>query len=96
MRIVAYLVMAVAALTLLPFLMMAPMSLMAFDSGFNPAAVLMVGGLFCYPIWLIYWLRKAWALQTAGDASAAIVRALTGAAPMLLLIAVITLGSAKH
>ena len=97
MRYAAYAVMLLALATLLPWLATAPMSLMAFDNGGSPMAYTVVGLMFAYPVWLLYWLWKARKTQNAGDDKGALLRALLGAAPVLVIIAVITGGSfARH
>lgn len=89
MRIAAYVVMLIALATLLPWLMMAPMSIMAFDSGPSAMAYGFVGGMFAYPIWLLGWLWFAWKGVRAGQDSTAILRAVIGAGPMLLILAAV-------
>lgn len=96
MRIVAYLLMAVALATLLPWLMMAPMSLMAFDAGASVMAYAVVGLMFLYPVWLLYWLWSAWKQVKAGNAQAGIVRTIVGAAPVLLILGALTVSDLRQ
>lgn len=92
MRIVAYLVMLLAAASLLLWLAVAPMSLMALDSGGSLMGYAFIGAMAAYPIWVIAWLRAAW--RNVGERSgAATLYAALGAAPALLLTAAVTLGS---
>lgn len=93
MRLVVYALMALAAASLLPWLMVAPMSLMAFDSGPNPIAYGLVGAMLLYPVWLIYWLWRSWHALKAGTERAALLQTLLAASPAIVLLGVLTIGS---
>lgn len=85
MRITAYIVLLLGAATLLPWLVVAPFSIMAFDSGPNILAYVFVGLMASYPVWLIAWLWAGWRRLRAEDATKAVVFGLVGMLPALLL-----------
>lgn len=91
MRIVAYIVMALALATLLPWLMIAPMSLMAFDGGNTVMAYTLVGLILAYPIWLLWWLWAAWKAAKAGADGKALGYAVVSVLPAIVLATPLTL-----
>lgn len=94
MRIVAYIAMLIAAASLLLWLAVAPMSLMALDAGGNVMGYAFIGAMASYPIWVIGWLRAAW--RNVGERSGkATLYAVLGAAPALLLTGIIALSNVQ-
>ncbi len=91
MRIVAYVLMVIGLLSLLAWLAVAPMSLMAFDSAPSLMAYGFVGAVLAYPVWLLGWLWSGWKQLRSGDDTRGAVHALVGAGPATLLLAILTL-----
>ncbi len=85
MRIAAYVVLLLGLATLLPWLAVAPFSIMAFDKGPNLMAYVLVGLMLSYPVWLLAWLWAGWRRLRADDAKKAIIFGLVGMLPALLL-----------
>lgn len=93
MRVIAYGVLVIGLVTLLAWLAVAPLSVMAFDAGPSPLAYGFVGLVLAYPVWLLSWLWGGWRkLRAGGDtahAGKAIAYALAGIGPAAVLYLVI-------
>lgn len=85
MHFLIYGLMVLGLASLLPWIVMAPMSLMSFDDGFNVSAVAFVGAMFLYPVWLIGWDVAAYRALRSGRSAAALRNVLLGVIPALAI-----------
>ncbi len=82
-----------AALSLIFWLLMAGLSVMAFDSGSTPAAWTFVIVVWSYPLWPILFSIAAWmAYARKRDRMAGVLTTFTFL-PVLILLAVIVIGN---
>ncbi len=75
---------AVYALSLIPWIVMAMMSFMAFDSGVYLSNSLFVAAVWSYPLWLILFSALAWVSYKRGKNTPALIWT---SIPMLIILA---------
>jgi len=92
MHFLIYGLMVLGLASLLPWIVMAPMSLMAFDDGVNVAALAFVGAMFLFPVWLIGWDIAAYRALRSGREAAALRNVLLGVIPALAMAGLFWVG----
>lgn len=93
MRVLAYLLMVLALLTLAPWAMMAMMSPMLFDSGESSPLWAVFAAVWLYPVWLLAFLIWAFFSARAGRLARAIWLTVLAVAPALVLLGYLGLSS---
>ena len=91
MRHAANVCAGIAALTMLPWLGLAPFSLMLLDGGPSRAAYAFVTAMFLYPFWLVISLVRSRRALQANEARTAVWLAIVGMAPFAGMLAVAAL-----
>jgi hypothetical protein len=79
-----------AVLSLLPWLVMAGLSLLAFDTGYELSAVLFVGVIWLYPLLPLGCAIRAWWLYRQGRLRGAII---TTSIPLVLVLPLVLYGT---